>query len=75
MLISGDFRRFVIPLRNVSGAFQSYIRGLFKVSRGSLLHGSEAIDTDSQALHYLLTEAGVDWGGSSGGANMTWRWS
>jgi len=27
---------------------------------------SEAVDTDSQALHHLLTEAGVDWEGLSG---------
>ena len=24
---------------------------------------SEVVDTDSQALHHLLTEAGVDWDG------------
>ena len=27
---------------------------------------SEVVDTDSQALHHLLTEAGVDWDGLSG---------
>ena len=26
---------------------------------------SEVVDTDSQALHHLLTEAGVDWDGLS----------
>ncbi|WP_223212111.1 IS701 family transposase [Thiolapillus brandeum] len=52
--------------RNVCSAFQSYIRGLFQASRGSLLRMSEVVDTDSQALHHLLTEAGVDWDGLSG---------
>ena len=27
---------------------------------------SEVVDTDSQALYHLLTEAGVDWDGLSG---------
>ena len=26
---------------------------------------SEVVDTESQALHHLLTEAGVDWDGSA----------
>ena len=56
--------------RSVCGAFHGYIRGLFQASRGSLLRMSEVVDTDSQALHHLLTEAGVDWDGLSGEVAM-----
>ena len=35
-------------------------------NKTSLLRMSEVVDTDSQALHHLLTEAGVDWDGLSG---------
>ncbi|WP_419638770.1 IS701 family transposase, partial [Thiolapillus sp.] len=52
--------------RTVSGAFQSYIQGLFQAPRGTQLRMSEGMETDSQALNHLLTEASVDWKGLTG---------
>ena len=58
--------RYPVLARMHGCRFHGYIRGLFQASRGSLLRMSEVVDTDSQALHHLLTEAGVDWDGLSG---------
>jgi len=52
--------------RNVSSVFEGYLRGLFQSSRGTQLRMSEVVETDSQALNHLLTEAAVDWEGLSG---------
>lgn len=51
--------------RNVHRAFHGYIHGLFRASRGTLLRMSETVEVDAQALHHLVTDAGVDWAGLS----------
>ncbi|WP_419583277.1 transposase, partial [Thiolapillus sp.] len=54
------------PLFGLFSAFQSYIQGLFQAPRGTQLRMSEGMETDSQALNHLLTEASVDWKGLTG---------
>ena len=54
---------FVSRTRDVTVAFQGYMRGLFQSERATMLRMSEVNAVDHQAMQHMRTEAGVDWEG------------
>lgn len=54
---------FVSRTRDVTTAFEGYLRGLFQSERANLLRMSEANAVDHQAMQHMLTEGRVDWAG------------
>jgi len=54
---------FVSRTRDVTVAFEGYMRGLFQSERATMLRMSEVNAVDHQAMQHMLTEGGVDWDG------------
>jgi len=54
---------FVSRIRDVTVAFEGYMRGLFQSEHANMLRMSEANAVDHQAMQHMLTEGSVDWEG------------
>ena len=54
---------FVSRTRDVTTAFEGYMRGLFQSERATMLRMSEVNAVDHQAMQHMLTEGRVDWEG------------